>query len=176
MGFRKNLSIEKATYELTNVILSSFNDKLNVGGIFCDLAKAFDSVNHAILLSKLNSYGITGKANDWFKSYLRERYQKVEIQSKNCNHNSFSNWGIIKHGVPQGSIVGPLLFLLYINDLSKTINRKVKPILFADDTSIIFTNSNPRNFKNDVKSTFEILNKWFTANRLLLNYGKTHFI
>jgi retron-type reverse transcriptase len=95
---------------------------------FCDLAKAFDSVNHAILLSKLNIYGITGKANDWIKSYLRYRYQKVEIQSKNFNHNSFSNWGIIKHGVPQGSIVGPILFLLYINDLSKPINRKAKPI------------------------------------------------
>jgi hypothetical protein len=138
--------------------------------------KAFQCVNHDILLSKLNVYGITGKANDWIKSYLRDRYQRVEIQNKNSNHNSFSNWGVIKHGVPQGSILGSLLFLLYINDLSKTINRKSKPILFADDTSIIFTNSNPKNFKKDIKSTFEILNKWFIANRLSLNFDKTYFI
>jgi hypothetical protein len=102
--------------------------------------------------------------------------QRVEIQNKNSNHSSFSNWGVIKHGVPQGSILGPLLFLLYINDLSKTVNRKSKPILFADDTGIIFTNSNPQNFRNDIKSTFQILNKWFTANRLSLNCDKTHFL
>jgi hypothetical protein len=71
----------------------------------------------------------------------------VEIQNKNSNHNSFSNCGVIRHGVPQGSILGPLLFILYINDLSKAVNRKSKPILFADDTSKIFTNSNPKNFK-----------------------------
>ena len=100
----------------------------------------------------------------------------MEKQNKNCNHSSFSNWGVIKHGVPQGSILGPLLFLLYINDLSKTINRKSKPILFVDDTSIIFTNSNPKNFRKYIKSTFEILNKWFTANRLSLNFNKAHFI
>ena len=85
------LSTEKATYELTNVILNALNDKLNVAGIFCDFVKAFDCVNHDILLSKLNFYGITGKANDWIKSYLRDRYQRVEIQNKNSNHNSISN-------------------------------------------------------------------------------------
>jgi hypothetical protein len=118
-----------------------------VGGIFCDLAKAFDCVNHDILLSKLNFYGITGKANEWIKSYLKNRYQRVEINNKNSSHNAFSNWGIIKHSVPQGSILGPLLFLLYINDLSKTINNKSKPILYADDTSIIFKNSKIEDFK-----------------------------
>jgi hypothetical protein len=95
-GFRKNLSTKKATYELTNVILSALNNKLNVAGICCDLVKAFDCVNHDILLSKLNFYGITGKAKDWIESYLRDRYQRVEIQNKNSNHNSFSNWGVIR--------------------------------------------------------------------------------
>jgi hypothetical protein len=103
---------------------------------------------------------------------IREWRYKI----KNSNHNSYSNWGIIKHGVPQGSILGLLPFLLYINDLSKTINRKSKPILFADDTSIIFTNSYPKKFKKDVESTFEILNKWFIANRLSLNFDKSYFI
>ncbi|PNF17558.1 hypothetical protein B7P43_G15556, partial [Cryptotermes secundus] len=175
-GFRKDLTTEKATYELTNDILSALNDRLIVGGIFCDLAKAFDCVNHDILLSKLNFYGITGKANEWIKSYLKNRYQRVEINNKNSSHNAFSNWGIIKHGVPQGSILGPLLFLLYINDLSKTINNKSKPILYADDTSIIFKNSKFENFKNDINIVFEALNRWFEANLLSLNFDKTHYI
>jgi hypothetical protein len=79
-GFRKDLTIEKATHELITDILSALNDKLIVGGIFCDLAKAFDCVNHDILLSKLNFYGITGKANEWIKSYLKNRYQRAEIK------------------------------------------------------------------------------------------------
>jgi hypothetical protein len=144
---RKNLTTEKAPSELINDILSALNEKLIVGGIFCDLAKAFDCVNHGILLLKLNLYGITGKANEWIKSYLENRYQRVEIKNKNFSSNAFSDWGIIKHSVSQGSILGPLLFLLYINDLSKTINKKSKPILFADDTSIIFTNSKSEDFK-----------------------------
>jgi hypothetical protein len=72
----------------------------------------------------------------------------VEIKNKNFSSNAFSDWGIIKHGVPQGSILGPLRFLLYVNDLSKTINKKSKAILFADDNSIIFTNSKSKDFEN----------------------------
>jgi hypothetical protein len=124
-------------------------------------------------MMKLNFYGITDKANEWIKSYLKNRYQRVEIKNKNSSPNAFSNWGIIKHGVPQGSILGPSLFLLYINDLSKTINKKSKPILIADDTSKIFKNSKFEDFKNDINIVFESLNKWFEANKLSLNFYKT---
>jgi hypothetical protein len=135
-GFRKGLSTDKALYKLLDEILCSLNDKMHVGGIFYDLAKAFDSVNHDIL-SKLNFYGIKGKAEQWFKSYVCDRKQGLEIKSPNSNSNSYSNWDIVKHGVPQGSILGPLLFLLYINDLPQIINCLSKPILFADDTLVL---------------------------------------
>ena len=115
--------------------------------MFCDLTKVFDCVNHYILLSKLNFYKINGKANKWMKSHLRDRYQRLKIKNKNVNHNTVLNWEVIKHGVPQGSILGHLLFLLYTNNLSKTITEKSKPVLFTDNTSIIFTNSNLVHFK-----------------------------
>jgi hypothetical protein len=175
-GFRKNLTTEKATYELSNEIISALNNKLLVGGIFCDLAKASDCVNHDTLLFKLNLYGINCKANNCFKSCLVDRYQRVEIKNINFSHQAASKWDKIRHGVPQGSIPGPLLFLLYINDLPNIVKGKPTPILFADGTSIIVTNSNPTDFISDIMTVFEYLNKWFRANSLSLNVDKTHFI
>jgi hypothetical protein len=91
----------------------------------------------------------------------QKQVPKSGDKNKKFSSNAYSDWGIIKHGVPQESILGPLLFLLYINDLSKTINKKSKPILFADDTgtSILFTNSKSEDFKNDINTVFESLNK-----------------
>ena len=104
-GFRTSSSTDKASYKLIDEILNALNNRMMVGGIFCDLQKAFDCVNHNILLTKLEFYGITGIAYKLIKSYLEGRYQRVVL-----NNNSYSNWCEIKHGVPQGSILGPLLF------------------------------------------------------------------
>ena len=100
----------------------------------------------------------------------------MEIKNKNFSHKTFSDWGCLKHSVSQESILGPLFFLLCLNDLSKTINGKSKSILFTCDTSIIFTNSNLQDFKNDIKIEFESQKKWFKANRLLIIIYKTHFM
>jgi hypothetical protein len=94
-GFRKIIATEDVTYKQADNVLKSVNQKMHVGGIFCDLAKAFDCVSYEILLSKLHFYGIQGIAAEWFRSYLADRKQKVEIRSSRNTQNFFSNWGRI---------------------------------------------------------------------------------
>jgi len=129
------------------------------GSIFCDLEKAFDSVNHDILQSKLTYYGISGKAKLLLESYLQNRYQRVHITNSYLNSKIVSKWTKIKYGVLQGSILGPLLFLTYINDLPKAVEHKALPILFADDTSILLTSPNNIQMHSDINLGFEQLNK-----------------
>jgi len=132
-----------------------------VGGIFCDLQKAFDCVNHSILLTKLKFYGITGTTHKLIKSYQEGRYQRVVLN--NNSPDSRSNWGKITHCVPQGSILGPLLFLLYINHLPQITNENSKIILYTDDTSLLIANPNHTNFENNVNKIFQDINRWFNV-------------
>jgi hypothetical protein len=136
------------------------------------LKKAFDSVNHNFLLSKLQFYGVRGTYYKLIKSYLTNRYQRVSLSSIDSGHTSFFNWGITKHGFPQGSILGPLLFLCYINDLPRIFINNVKLVLFADDTSLIVSDYNHLEYRNSLNTAFEKLNEWFNANLLSLNYNK----
>jgi hypothetical protein len=174
-GFRLSHSTEQAAFCLINRVLLALNDKQLAGGIFCDLQKAFDCVNHKILLDKLHLYGIHGKFITLMESYLTNRYQKVSLSKMNFNHNS-SNWTKLNCGVPQGSILGPFLFLVYINDLPTIINRNNNIILFADDTSLIFTGINRKDFSLQVNMFFKDINTWLDSNLLNLNFNKTHYM
>jgi len=146
------------------------------GSIFCDLEKAFDSVNHDILLSKLPYYGIRDEANLLVEFYLQNRYQRVQFINQYLNANTVSEWTKIRYGVLQGSILGLLLFLVYINDLPKAIEHKAIPILFTDDTSILITSPNNIQFQSDLNIVFRQLNEWFKANLFFLNFDKTDLI
>jgi hypothetical protein len=106
------LKTDNATYKLTNEILNAMNNKLLVGGIFCDLRKALDYVNHDILVSKLKFYGISDKDLQVYQSYLGNRYCRTAIYNDSENSNKVSNWAKVRHGVLQSSILGPLLFLV----------------------------------------------------------------
>jgi hypothetical protein len=175
-GFRKGISIEKAIFTLTNNILNTLNQHEQIGGIFCDLTKAFDCVIHKILISKLYHYGIRGVNALWFEYYLLNRRQKIEITLQNKKENLSSSWGIIKSGVPQGSILGPILFLIYINDLPLGINTYSKPVLFADDLSILIAAKNLNDLQTRSLPVLTYMSKWFAANGLSLNIDKTSVI
>jgi hypothetical protein len=106
-------------------------------------------------------------------SYLSGRFQRTRLQSKHYNLNTHSNWGEISHGVPQGSILGPLLFLIYINDLPLALNTMSFSTLFADDTSVIISNPEPIVFHDRLTEVLKNLNIWFNTNLLFLNVSKT---
>ena len=141
-----------------------------MGGIFCDLHKAFDCINHAILLQKMKFYGVSGKLYNLIKSYVDGRYQKVVL-----SHNK-GTWEKIRQGVPQGSILGPILFLIYICDLPNPASTGTKILLYADDASITVTSPNLETFETKIDNIFGDINNWFKANQLILNYNKTNYL
>jgi retron-type reverse transcriptase len=165
-GFRSGRSTESALIDLNEYVSKYLDQSMHVFALYLDVAKAFDSINHSVLLNKLAHYGFRDKANAWFHSYLSNRFQYVSIA------NNSSNLRLITHGVPQGSILGPLLFLLYINDLPLT-DKNAHFVLFADDTSaLIPVNPNIDNtvILNDICSNIFL---WFFNNRLIINCLKT---
>lgn len=152
------------------LIFDAWEKSLDALGIFCDLSKAFDCVRHDILIGKLYHYGVSGHALDLLESYLGSRIQQVEI------NGTKSSGSAVTMGVPQGSILGPFLFLVYINDLPAMVKNNHGIVLFADDTLLIFEVRRQETNYDEVNSAIERVLEWFTANNLLLNAKKTKCI
>ena len=168
-GFRTNHSTNLALTHLINKIATAIDQKEITASVFLDLSKAFDTLNHDILFSKLERYGIRGVALNWVKSYFNNRTQFVQ-------YNKFSSARIaIQCGVPQGSILGPLFFILYINDLPNA-SHLVKPLLFADDTSICYASSDPIVLATVLNEALLNISTWMKANKLSVNIDKTNYI
>ena len=160
-GFRKNRFASLTLIDLCDRISSAFDRREYALRVFLDLSKAFDTVNHAILFDKHEHYGIRGLALEWVKSFFSERAQFVEF------NNAPSSPQGISFGVPQGSILGPLFYILYVNDLNNASLLDV--ILFADDTNLFISHNDPGCLNDTLNSELNNLLTWFAANRLSLN-------
>ena len=175
-GFLKNRSTTTAILSYIQEIVSAIDSKSYPFSICCDLSKAFDCVNHSLLLSKLSSYGIRGTTNEWFSSYLKNRHQYVELTYTDQNMHKqkiSSKPSLVNLGVPQGSVLGPLLFLIYINDLPSHIDQGTM-VLYADDTNILIKGSNASELQDNINAASNKLEKWFYHNNLILNANKTN--
>lgn len=168
-GFRPKYSTDLAIFNLCQSIYDTLDGKCKQITVFCDLTKAFDTISHKILIQKLTSYGIRGKANDFIKSYLGFRKQFTAYNSTFSSHKHLSS------GVPQGSILGPILFLIYVNDLVN-VSSKLKFLLFADDTTVYIRGHDIFEMVNTLNSELIKISDWLTSNKLTLNVSKTFFM
>lgn len=165
-GFQSGKSTSGAIIRLTEFIYDSLNRGNHSISIFIDFKKAFDTVNHKILLDKLCCYGVGGMALHWFGSYLKDRNQMVRVG------NSLSNRSVLNVGIPQGSVLGPILFIFYVNDIVRVSNVLV-PLLFADDTTFSASNRDYPVLMDIINSELDKVRDWTIANRLSLNVSKT---
>lgn len=167
-GFRRKFSTETCLVHLSDYIRFEMDKGHLVGMVLLDLQKAFDTVDHSILLMKLEAIGLGDDILRWFRSYLSDRQQLVDLSG------TFSKPCSVTCGVPQGSILGPLLFLIYVNDMSGAINSKL--LLYADDSGILVAGKNRSFIEKQLSEDLELVHQWLVDNRLSLHLGKTESI
>ena len=164
-GFRKNRSTYMALLSLVDNLTHALENGECIVGVYLDFSKAFDTVDHMILLQKLYHCGVRGCAHVWFTSYLSNRSQFVTYNGVKSDYKK------IQCGVPQGSILGPLLFLIYINDLAFACKRTF-PVLFADDSNLFISDKNPNHVQQMINDELKDMVIWLRANKLSLNINK----
>ena len=163
-GFRKNHSTDTSLSYLTNKILTGFDSGLLTGMILIDLQKAFDTINHDILPKKMASLGFSNHSIKWFQSYLSGRRFRVNIRS------NYSSTAKIECGVPQGSILGPLLFLLYVNDMKQAVDCDL--FLYADDSCLVYQHKDVSKIEQNLNKNFSNICDWFVDNKLSIHFGE----
>ena len=167
-GFVKHCSTSDAVIDAYNELLLNLNKKKTTLSIFLDLSKAFDCINHGILLKKLQKYGIRGEPLKLFQSYLTNRSQYTMVNNIPSDTNN------ITCGVPQGSTLGPLLFIIYVNDLP--LSTKLKVRLFADDTNLTVSHHNSNDLEKAANDELKHISNWMKLNQLSINYKKTEYV
>ena len=168
-GFRSGMSTFDALNTFTSDLYTSLNNNKSILSIFIDFRKAFDTIQPTILLDKMSHYGIRGCINDWFRSYLINRTQYTNFESKSSTTTK------INLGVPQGSLLGPVLFIIYINDIFNISNR-FNTILFADDSTLYMIGDHPTELINEANNELQKFTDWCLANKLTINTNKTYFM
>ena len=168
-GFRKKHNTSDTVFKLVHDLTGGMNARKHTSAVFVDFAKAFDTIDHTKLINKLRMFSVHTDVIDWFYSYLLNRKQRVMVNGK------YSEWDTVEYGVPQGSILGPLLFIMYTNDLTKCI-RNSEVLLYADDTVIYRCDTDTvRNYRN-IQGDLNRLYKWCNQNGLTINSRKTKVI
>ena len=164
-GFRTNHSTDLCLAQLIDFVATGMDKQMHTGMILVDLQKAFDTLDHGVLLEKMKYFGFRASVIKWFESYLSNRKFLV------CIDNVFFKAVPLKYGVPQGSILGPLLFLLYVNDLPQLLSD-AGSYLYADDNCIFYQHEDVENIENVLNKEFSSLCQWFIDNKLSIHFGE----
>ena len=164
-GFRTNHSTDLCLAQLIDFVATGMDKQMYTGMILVDLQKAFDTLDHGVLLEKMKYFGFRASVIKWFESYLSNRKFLV------CIDNVFSEAGTLKYGVPQGSILGPLLFLLYVNDLPQLLSD-AGSYLYADENCIFYQHEDVEKIENVLNKEFSSLCQWFIDNKLSIHFGE----
>jgi hypothetical protein len=171
-------STVSALYKFTHEILNKIDSKKHAIAMLFDMSKAYDRVSHKILLEKLHGIGVRGITYQWFVSYLESRQQYVDIEYYDYSEKIFRTYRLekvnVKYSIPQESVLGCILFLLYVNDLPKNLDNKC--ILYADDITVIFQCDNSEQLKQQLNTCFVQILEWLNDHNLCLNVSKTKLI